>query len=42
MIHHNSSKGVQVHNLPNKFIGLESKEPEREAAAIEMINELEI
>jgi len=42
MIHHNSSKGVQVHNLPNKYIGLESKEPEREAAAIEMINELEI
>jgi DNA polymerase len=37
-----SSKGVQVHNLPNKFIGLESKTPEDELVAIEMINELEV
>lgn len=37
-----SSKGVQVHNLPNKFIGMEAKQPEREAEAIEMINDLEV
>lgn len=37
-----SSKGVQVHNLPNKFVGLEEKDAEAEARAIEMINSLEI
>lgn len=37
-----SSKGVQVHNLPNKFIGLETGDREAEARAIEMINALEV
>lgn len=36
-----SSKGVQVHNLPNKFLGLETKEKGLEVEAIEMINALE-
>jgi len=37
-----SSRGVQVHNLPNRFIGLESKQPDLEAQAIERINELRV
>jgi DNA polymerase bacteriophage-type len=37
-----SSRGVQVHNLTNKFVGLEDKNSDLEIEAIEMINSLEI
>lgn len=37
-----SSRGVQVHNLTRAFVGMEEREPEREAAAIEYISEIEI
>lgn len=35
-----SSRGVQVHNLVNKFIGMEDKKPELEAEAIEDLYQL--
>lgn len=35
-----SSKGVQVHNLTNKFIGLEDKSPSLELEAIETVMEI--
>jgi len=37
-----SSRGLQVHNLTRAFVGMEDRAPEREAAAIEFICELEI
>lgn len=35
-----SSRGVQVHNLTRAFVGMEDRAPEREAEAIEFINDL--
>ena len=34
------SRGVQVHNLTRAFVGMEDRAPEREAEAIEFINDL--
>lgn len=37
-----SSRGLQVHNLTRAFVGMEDRAPEREAAAIEFISEMEL
>ena len=37
-----SSRVWQAHNMPNKYIGMEEKDPTLEELAIEMINEIEV